>query len=76
VDSLEFINEFVSNITPESKPVIEMIANDLIGAFTKVLNETFNKNTDLINIRFVNYLAAILNKISSCREIMIQVNEE
>ena len=43
VDSLVSLNEIISAIDP-NKPILIKDANDLVGAFTHVLNDIFDKS--------------------------------
>ncbi len=43
VDSLVSINEMIVNLTEANQPVLMKAANELVGAFVHVMNDTFDK---------------------------------
>jgi hypothetical protein len=49
-------------------------ANELIGAIVFVLNESFDKPVDEINVRFTKYFVSVVVKICSSQVIMQQVS--
>jgi len=51
-------------------------ANELIGAIVFVLNESFDKPVDEINVRFTKYFVSVVVKICSSQVIMQQVSQE
>ena len=51
-------------------------SNDLISAFTHVLNDIFDKPVEDIPLRFAKYFITIVLKTCSCKEIMKEVSEE
>ncbi len=73
-DSLIQLNQIIWSIN-QYEGGIEHTANDLINAFTFVLNETFDKPVDDIQLRFVKSFTAIMVKACKCKEIMKHLNE-
>lgn len=51
-------------------------SNDLVGAFTHVLNDIFDKALEDIPLRFAKYFITIVLKTCSCKEIMREASEE
>ena len=70
VDSLVSINEMIVSMDQESQPVMMKAANELIGAIVFVLNESFDKPVDEINVRFTKYFVSVVVKICSSQVIM------
>lgn len=60
----------------QNKAVLVKTANDLISAFTHVLNDIFDKPVEDIPLRFAKYFITIVLKTCSCKEIMKEVSEE
>ena len=75
VDSLVSLNEMISAIDV-NRDVLVKTANDLVSAFTHVLNDIFDKNVEDIPLRFAKYFITIVLKTCSCKEIMREVSEE
>lgn len=75
VDSLVSLNEMISNLEA-NRPVLVKTANDLVSAFTHVLNDIFDKSVEDIPLRFAKYFITIVLKTCSCKEIMREVSEE
>lgn len=69
------LNEMISAIDV-NKPVLVRAANDLVGAFTHVLNDIFDKNVEDIPLRFAKYFITIVLKTCSCKEIMREASED
>ena len=60
----------------QNKTVLVRTANDLVSAFTHVLNDIFDKSVEDIPLRFAKYFITIALKTCSCKEIMREVSEE
>lgn len=60
----------------QNKTVLVRTANDLVSAFTHVLNDIFDKSVEDIPLRFAKYFITIVLKTCSCKEIMREVSEE
>jgi hypothetical protein len=75
VDSLVSLNELISDLE-KHKSVLVRTANDLISAYTHVLNDIFDKSLEDIPLRFAKYFITIVLKTCSCKEIMKEVSEE
>jgi hypothetical protein len=76
VDSLVSLNDAIGGMTEETQPVLVRAANELVGAFTHVMIDIFQKPTEEINLRFAKYFISIVLKTCSCREIMAVVSRE
>ena len=50
--------------------------NELIGAFTHVMNDIFSYPVNDIPLRFTKYFITIVNKTCARKDIMREVNEE
>ena len=51
-------------------------ANELVGAIVHVMNDTFDKPINEINLRFAKYFVSIVVKICQSQQIMQQVSQE
>jgi len=60
----------------ENKLILMRASNDLVGAFTHVLNDIFDKALEDIPLRFAKYFITIVLKTCSCKEIMREASEE
>jgi glyoxylate utilization-related uncharacterized protein len=74
VESLIVINEIIQSIGKYSEG-IRYTADDLIGAFTHVLVDIFERPMSDFPLRFAKYFVTIVNKAASCKEIMKEVSE-
>ena len=72
VDSLVSLNEMISSID-EYKRALSKTANELIGGFTHVLIDIFDKPVEEIPLRFAKYFITIVNKACSQKEIMMHI---
>ncbi len=69
------LNEIICDID-SNKPFLIRAANELVGAFTHVLNDIFDKSVEDIPLRFAKYFIGIVLKTCSSKEIMKEVSEE
>lgn len=75
VESLIVINEIIQSIGKYAEG-IKHTADDLIGAFTHVLIDIFERPMSDFPLRFAKYFVTIVNKAASCKEIMKEVSEK
>lgn len=75
VESLIVINEIIQSVNKYSDG-IKHTADDLIGAFTHVLIDIFERPMSDFPLRFAKYFVTIVNKAASCKEIMKEASEK
>ena len=71
-DSLIELNQIIWGVQTY-EPALEFTSNDLIKAFTYVLNDTFEREE--ITFRFAKSITAIMVKVVKCKEIMKHLDE-
>lgn len=74
VDSLVALNDLICGMNEQTQPVLMKAANDLIGAFSLVMMDIFDKSASEINLKFAKYFISIVLKTCLCKEIMMQVS--
>lgn len=72
-DSLIVLNQIIWSVQ-EYEEGLEHTSNDLINAFTYVLNDTFEREE--ITFRFAKSITAIMVKACKCKEIMKHLEEQ
>lgn len=75
VDSLVSLNELISQLDVYRTALIKT-GNDLVNAFTHVLQDIFDRTVEEIPLRFAKYFITIVLKACSCKEIMKEVSED
>jgi cytoskeleton-associated protein 5 len=75
VESLIVINEIIQSVTKYNEG-IKHTADELIGAFTHVLIDIFERPMSDFPLRFAKYFVTIVNKATSCKDIMKEVHEK
>jgi hypothetical protein len=66
----------IGGLSDLTLPVLVRAANELVGAFTHVMIDTFDRPAEEINLRFAKYFISIVLKSCSCREVMTCVGQE
>lgn len=92
VDSLVLLNEVISATGPQNQAeapqqpmstelvnqqkALIFCCNDLINAFTHVMDDIFKHPVNDIPLRFTKYFITIVNKTCTSKEIMTEVSEK
>ena len=74
VDALVSINDLILNFE-SNREELQLKANSILEALTKVLISTFDKPVGDIPLRFAKYFLNVLNKVCSTRVIIRELTE-